>query len=287
MAKNARLIDMTGQRHGKWTVIEQAGNTAGGGALWLSRCDCGTERAVIGADLRQGKSVSCGCEGSRTRIGSRARTHGASGTRLHHTWKNMRRRCADQEDPDYGGRGITVCEAWGSFETFRAWASTSGYQPHLTIERLDVNGGYEPQNCIWADAQAQSENRRFVAKAPNGRLWLHIARDNGISDAAYRSRLDDGWDYHEAATWPMGKRRRDGNLKRANYLQLDGEAVPATIAAKRLGYSPAALYQRAKRSGITLQEALDQMASLGTSRATRWRPPGRDTSEARSLRARG
>lgn len=175
----------------------------------------------------------------------------------------MRMRCLNKNSsvyPYYGGRGISICDEWSDFAVFRQWALDHGYRDDLTIDRLDVDGNYEPSNCIWADAQAQSENRRFVSRAPNGRLWWHIAQDNGITAAAYRSRLTDGWSHHEAATWPMGKRRRDSNLSRATYLVLDGERLPATLASKALGYSGAAVYQRARRNSISLQEALDQMA---------------------------
>jgi hypothetical protein len=110
---------------------------------------------------------------------------------------------------NYGGRGIMICPEWNNFTAFSEWSGNAGYAGNLSIERLDVNGNYEPTNCVWATAQAQNENRRFVAKAPNGRLWVHIARDNGISNAAYRSRLTDGWSYHEASTWPMGKKHKE------------------------------------------------------------------------------
>jgi hypothetical protein len=124
----------------------------------------------------------------------------------------MRARCLNENGPSfssYGGRGISICAEWDAFPAFRDWAVNSGYDDGRSLERLDVNGNYEPSNCIWTTAQSQSENRRFVAKAPNGRLWVHIARENNISNAAYRSRLNDGWDYHQAATWPMGKKRRE------------------------------------------------------------------------------
>jgi hypothetical protein len=211
MAKNPRLIDLHGQRFGLWTVLSQSGNAPRGAALWLCKCECGTERPVIGADLRGGKSTNCGCVGV-SRIGALRRTHASSGTRLHRIWVNMRKRCLNRNDPsfgNYGGRGIAICQEWGQFSAFHDWAINCGYNESLSIERLDVNGNYEPTNCIWATAQAQSENRRFVAKAPNGRLWVHIARENGVSNAAYRSRLTDGWDHHQAATWPMGKKRRE------------------------------------------------------------------------------
>lgn len=211
MAKNPRLIDMSGRRCGKWSVLRQNGNHPRGGALWLCRCDCGTERGVSGSDLRSGKSVSCGCEGA-IKIGALNRTHAKSGTRLHRTWKNIRKRCLNANDPGfnlYGGRGISICPEWDDFSAFESWALTSGYRDDLSIERLDVDGDYTPSNCVWATSQVQNENRRFVSKAPSGRLWVHIARDNGITDSAYRSRLNDGWERHQAATWPMGKKRNE------------------------------------------------------------------------------
>ncbi|MVB00042.1 hypothetical protein GN330_22585 [Nitratireductor sp. CAU 1489] len=175
----------------------------------------------------------------------------------------MRKRCYGTSDPgyaNYGGRGITVCGEWQEFAAFKDWALNSGYRDDLSIERLDVDGDYEPHNCIWADAQAQSENRRLVAKAPSGRLWWHIARDNGITHAAYRTRLSAGWSHHQAATWPIGKKRRDGNLSRAVFLNINGEVLPMSHAAKKIGYSASAIPQRAKRKGISLQAALDELA---------------------------
>lgn len=262
MAKNPRLVDMSGSTVGMWTVVSQTGNAPKGGAIWLCRCQCGTERPVLGSNLRSGKSFSCGCVG-RERTSKRSRTHGETNTRLHRIWGNMRSRCRNPKNAgfkDYGGRGITIAAEWDDYSAFRDWALSAGYTPELSIERLDVNGNYEPSNCIWAGAQAQSENRRFVAKAPSGQLWVHIARDNGITDAAFRNRLHDGWSYHQAATWPMGKKRRDGNLSRARFLNLNGQRLPVAHAAKAIGYSGSAIHQRAKRHGISMQEALDQLA---------------------------
>lgn len=231
--------------------------------MWRCKCDCGTEKIVSGGNLRSGQSQSCGCQGSRATIGDRTRTHGAKETRLYQTWSNMRGRCNNPNNDNYanyGGRGISVCEEWDDFSKFRDWALANGYTDILTIERKDVNGNYNPNNCTWADMQAQSENRRFVARAPNGRLWWHIARENGISQSAYRTRLFDGWPIEEAAVVPMGERRTNPNTSRMILVDLDGEKMPVTYAARQLGLSQSAIHQRAKRKGISLQSALDQFA---------------------------
>lgn len=193
MRKNPRLIDMAGMRIGMWAVGAQAGNLKRGGALWTCTCDCGTVRAVSGADLRQGKSTCCGCVGDKA-VGDRARTHGASATRIYETWQNMRARCSNSNRrgwADYGGRGISVCREWSDFSEFSRWAMASGYADDLTIERVDVDGNYCPDNCTWIPGGNQALNRRFVARDDDGILWLHKARKNGITDAAYRSRLSD------------------------------------------------------------------------------------------------
>lgn len=206
MAKNPRLIDISGEKFGLWTVIEKAGNTKGGGAVWTCRCACGSSKEVIGGDLRAGKSTSCGCA-SRARIGERARTHGGSGTRLYEIWKGMRARCQRQghpQFPDYGGRGISICAEWQDFGSFRDWAEKNGYSDDLSIEREDVNGDYSPQNCVWADAAVQSANRRFTLKRDDGVLWLHVARQNGIKEKTYHSRVyKQGWSHEKAATKPV------------------------------------------------------------------------------------
>ncbi len=210
MSKNPRLIDITGHRFGRWLVITQNGNNKGGGALWMCRCDCGVTRSVLGADLRKGKSTNCGCL-TVSRLGDLKRTHGGSRTRLYTTWKNMKARCynpAGDSFEDYGARGIVVCDMWkDDFRTFREWALASGYRDDLTIERKDVNGNYEPDNCTWIEYGAQSFNRNYTMKDSDGQLWLHKARANGISNAAFRQRIAAGWSFEESSTWPQGKRR--------------------------------------------------------------------------------
>lgn len=200
------FIDIAGQKHGRWTVLHKTGSRRGGGALWLCRCECGTERIVGGKDLRNGGSLSCGCLLSEINS-KRSRRHGQSKTRIYSTWLHIRRRCADVTNPHYGGRGIEVCPEWQVFETFRDWAMANGYASNLTIERRDCDLGYSPENCTWIPRQAQSENRRNVKRAPDGMLWSHKAKINGITGGAYRNRLHYGWTFAEAATLPLGSRR--------------------------------------------------------------------------------
>lgn len=209
MPKNPRLIDMTGCRYGAWTVLNQAGNTKGGGALWNARCDCGAVKAVLGADLRQGKSTNCGCEKAR-RTGDRARTHGAAGTRLYRIWQNMRARCGRKSHPqfpEYGGRGIAVCADWKDFPTFQRWALSNGYADNLSIDRIDNDQGYRPDNCRWADAETQSNNRRFVRKMPDGRSAPLAAKANGIPARTFSVRVTAGWSIEQAATHPYNTDR--------------------------------------------------------------------------------
>lgn len=209
MAKNPRFIDMTSQRFGDLVCLRKHGNLPRGGVIWWCRCDCGKEYPVSAGNLRGGKVASCGHRGLET-FRAATRTHGQSGTPLYKVWKAMRSRCeraTDANFKNYGGRGIRVCKAWGHFEPFAEWARSAGYRAGVSIERINNNKGYNPTNCRWATLAEQAINKRNVPLSPDGRPWWHIAKANGITMPAYRTRVFDGWPLDQAATWPMFKKR--------------------------------------------------------------------------------
>lgn len=211
MAKNPRLIDLSGQRFGKWLVREQSGNAKGGGALWRCECDCGVAREhVIGSDLRNGKSASCGCTIDVQLLGNLRRSHGSTGTRIYRIWQNMRARCnrpSCPQYPDWGGRGIVICDEWNSYPAFEAWARANGYSDELSIDRINNDGNYEPSNCRWTTAAVQSANRNYVKRAPDGELWWHKAKANGITRAGFEWRKAQGWPMELVVTWPPNQPR--------------------------------------------------------------------------------
>ncbi len=191
-----------GDKYGHWTVIGDAIREENGyHKKYLCKCDCekGTERYVDCQNLKSGKSVSCGCIAIKV-TRKHFYKHGESKTRLFHIWSNMKSRCYNQSDKRYknwGGRGIKVCEEWkNSFETFANWAKENGYNDVLTIDRIDVNGNYEPSNCRWATSKEQANNRRnnhkvtYRGQTHNIAEWSEIT---GINRVVILSRLKKGY----------------------------------------------------------------------------------------------
>ena len=161
----SRALNLTGERFGRLVVVKRVENDKHGNARWLCKCDCGGETITTTTCLRQGHTHSCGCYGlEQLKKGSKASvTHNLSRTPLYQSWTLMKQRCFNSDRRDwmeYGGRGITMCDEWLDSKMFFKWALENDYEKGKTLDRIDVNGNYEPSNCRWATLKEQGRNKR-------------------------------------------------------------------------------------------------------------------------------
>ena len=205
------LKDITNQKFGKLTVIKRGENTPKGLATWICQCDCGNIVNVRGSDLRKGHTKSCGCA-SRNFFAKVIFKHGFCGTRLHKIWWNIQDRCYNPKVPNYylyGGRGVKMCQEWlDDFLDFRNWAMANGYDDTLTIDRIDVNGNYEPSNCRWITYKAQNRNKRTnrIIKYDNKEMCLSDwAKELNVDRKTLSDRLKKGWSIQKAFSTPVKK----------------------------------------------------------------------------------
>ena len=196
---SCKRADLIGMVFGSLCVIEFA-HIYNGHSYWLCACDCGKHTVVKGSHLRSGHTISCGCK--RGNI-----AHRESKTRLYRIWNGMRERCTNPNSPQferYGARGIQVCPEWREYATFRDWAMENGYADNLSIDRIDNNSGYYPENCRWATAREQANNTRKTRLIElNGEIHsvTEWARKLGINQSTLSMRLNKyGWSAEKALT---------------------------------------------------------------------------------------
>lgn len=214
----SKLIDLSGQRFGRLTVVARAENI-GKQTAWLCKCDCGQSVVVMGLNLKRSNTRSCGClwkdKVPQTNMEINTR-HGESHTKLHRAWCNMRYRCFNTRCKDYGnygGRGITICDEWRKYEAFRDWSLDNGFEEGRSLDRIDVNGNYCPNNCRWVSEKVQQNNKRnnryltFNGVTHTVQEWSDIT---GIGWTTIAGRLKARWSVEEALTQKPAERNKKG-----------------------------------------------------------------------------
>ena len=211
--------DITGQEFGKLKVIKRMKNNSRGDSMWLCKCSCGKSKVIMRSSLINGRTKSCGCgmlvglEKGR----SCTKTHGMSKSRLYRIWCGIKKRTSETADErhkrDYYERGIKVCDEWSkSYEEFQKWSLNNGYKENLSIDRIDNNGNYEPNNCRWVNNKEQSNNRRSNRKYEYNGEKLNISQLSEKYNINYdllRERLVVlNWDVKKAIETPSLKEER-------------------------------------------------------------------------------
>lgn len=209
----SRTKDITGLRFGNLTVVSFVPRTGSlGGARWLCKCDCGSQKVVLGGNLRSGGTKTCGCSGRELQA-QKVSTHGMTGSDSYSSWASMKSRCLNPNDSTYdlyGGRGITIHSDWLGPTGFETFLSDMGPRPAKshTLDRINVDGNYEPGNCRWATPVEQGRNRRtnrlieFSGRKQCLSAW---AAEFGISRKVLRDRLVSGWSMERALSTPLKK----------------------------------------------------------------------------------
>ena len=211
-----KIEDLTGKRFNKLLVIERVENDKSGKSRWRCLCDCGN-RVVVGANnLRNGNTHSCGCL-KKKMMSAKQFKHGDAGgrksesTRLYRIWRGMISRCytpSATEYEYYGGRGISVCDAWrNNYSEFRCWALSNGYNDDLTIDRINNNSDYSPNNCRWISKQDQmlnKSNNRLITFNNVTKTITEWAYGFGIDRRTLSGRIDRyHWPVEKALTTPV------------------------------------------------------------------------------------
>lgn len=195
--------DLTGKKFGKLQVLEKDYSHGNHETWWLCQCDCGNIKSVRQSPLVNYRVSSCGCY-KRELLIKKHYIHGLTDSRLHIIWMAMRQRCNIETNKlfrYYGGRGIKVCDEWNKdFISFYNWAIKNGYQDNLTIDRIDVNGDYEPSNCCWIPQKEQCRNRRNTIYVTHDGQKKPLSEWAEILEIPYSrliQRYKNGWNEEE------------------------------------------------------------------------------------------
>lgn len=210
--------NLLGQKFNKLTVLELYSTEKE--TIWKCKCDCGNITFVSASHLKDGHTKSCGCQKNGFKgKDNPSYKHGLRHSRIYGIWVNMKTRCLNSNNDSYksyGARGIKICDKWldkeNGFINFYNWAINNGYKDNLTIDRIDVNGNYEPSNCRWVGWETQQNNRRtnFVIEY-NGikhtlQEWSRILPIK-IESSLLRYRILNGWAVEKAFTTPVDRRK--------------------------------------------------------------------------------
>jgi hypothetical protein len=220
-----KIIDgMVGKRFGRLTVKGLSKRSESGHTYWVCKCKCGKIVEVLGSSLRNENTKSCGC------LQDKCNTNGDRNPNskyypLFWSWKCMKRRCNDPKDGHYvgyGGRGITVCREWDeSYQCFKKWAIKTGWNSKLTIDRIDNDGNYEPDNCRWSTSKQQAGNRRnnrWLEYGGRRMILSDWARELGVHHSSLQRRLSNGQVFEFIVEkYLIGKMRKEDRNGKSNY----------------------------------------------------------------------
>lgn len=254
-----RLIDLTGQRFGRLTALKYVGDRK-----WLFKCDCGKEKIIRAADVKSGRTQSCGCY-MIERIIETHTTHNMTNTRLYKIYAGMKQRCLDKNSEEYhryGGRGIVICQEWlDDFMNFYNWAIENNYDENAnrgqcTIERIDNDGNYCPENCRWATQQEQAKNKskptvEICGESHSLKEWSKIT---GLPIYTIRNRIRANWKDEEILSIPNERENRIIHLD-SKVITYNGETHNLVEWSKITGISNRVIAERI-RMGFTPEQAL-------------------------------